>query len=104
ERLDLALRRAGDDGVLFVVAAQRLTGAAARVGDLLPRRLLLPMASRQDHLAAGGESAHFALNAPPGRGRLDGRAVQVAVAARDASELTARGVAASGSREFVPEA
>ncbi|NYE20873.1 FtsK/SpoIIIE domain-containing protein [Microbacterium immunditiarum] len=103
ERLDLAMRRAGDDGVLFVVAAQRLTGAAARVGDLLSRRLLLPMLSRQEYLAAGGESAHHTTGAPPGRGRLDGRAVQVAVATAAAAG-DGRGLAASGARVFAPQA
>ncbi len=103
ERLDLAMRRAGDDGVLFVVAAQRLTGAAARVGDLLPRRLLLPMPSRQEYLAAGGESAHHATGAPPGRGRFDGRAVQVALATA-AGAGDGREPAASGARELVPDA
>lgn len=99
ERLDLAMRRAGDDGVLYAVAAQRLSGAAARVGDLLPRRLLLPMASRQEHLAAGGESAHYMPGAPPGRARLDGRAVQVAFAD---SAHERRGGAASDALEFAP--
>jgi len=103
ERLELAMRRAGDDGVLFVVAAQRLTGAASRVGDMLPRRLLLPMASRQEHLAAGGESAHYATGAPPGRGRLDGRAVQVAVA-DDAAEYGRDENAASDALEYAPRA
>jgi len=103
ERLDLAVRRAGDDGVMFIVAAQRLTGVVARLGDLLPRRLLLPMPSRQEHLAAGGESAHFAPGAPAGRGRLDGRAVQVAVAGR-APAAHATSIAASDAGRFQPAA
>ncbi|MEZ3159896.1 FtsK/SpoIIIE domain-containing protein [Microbacterium sp. BWT-B31] len=101
ERLDLAMRRAGDDGILFAVSAQRLTGAAARLCDMLPRRLILAMPTRQDHVAAGGDAAHHAPGAAPGRGRLDGRAVQVALA--DAAPA-ARGEEASVAPVFLPTA
>ena len=63
--------RGGDPGRRGV--AQRLTGGAARIADLLPRRLVLAASSRAEHLAAGGDPAHYTPGRPPGRGRLDGR-------------------------------
>ncbi len=80
DRLERVVRAAGDAGILVLASTQRLVGGAARLADLLPRRLVLPMASRTDYIAAGGDPAHHAPQAVPGRGRLDGRAVQVAVA------------------------
>ena len=63
ERLERVFRGAGESGVLVVASAQRLTGVTARLADLLPRRAVLPMASRADHFAAGGDPAHFAPDA-----------------------------------------
>ncbi|MBB2975993.1 S-DNA-T family DNA segregation ATPase FtsK/SpoIIIE [Microbacterium endophyticum] len=74
--LEHVLRAAGKYRV--VVAAQRFTGAVSRVADLLPRRALLAMPSRQDYVAAGGDSATFSERRPPGRARLDGTLVQFA--------------------------
>ncbi|MET0734073.1 MAG: FtsK/SpoIIIE domain-containing protein [Microbacterium sp.] len=79
ERLERVFRGAGDAGILVVAAALRLTGAATRPGDLLPQRLVLATASRAEHLAAGGDPMHFAPDTPPGRGRLGGLCVQVAI-------------------------
>ncbi|WP_345802027.1 FtsK/SpoIIIE domain-containing protein [Microbacterium sp. AZCO] len=79
ERVERLVRTAGDHGVLVVASAQRLTGAAGRIAELLPRRLLLGASTRSEYLALGGDAAHFAPDQPPGRGRLGGRAVQVAV-------------------------
>ncbi|MET0781952.1 MAG: FtsK/SpoIIIE domain-containing protein [Microbacterium sp.] len=81
ERLDRLARGAGEAEILVVASAQRLGGGAARLAELLPRRLVLAASSRAEHIAAGGDPAHYAPGCPPGRGRLDGRAVQVAVAA-----------------------
>ncbi len=78
ERLERVIRGAGESGILVVASTQRLTGAASRLADLLPRRLVLPTASRAAHFAAGGDPAQFAPDAPPGRGRFDGVSVQVA--------------------------
>lgn len=89
EALELLVREAGAAGVPVFAATQRLTGVAARVADLLPRRLLLPMASRGDHVAAGGSSAGHALASAPGRGTLDDLAVQVAVSGVPAARATA---------------
>ena len=77
ERLERIFRGAGESGILVVASAQRLTGATARLADLLPRRAVLPTSSRADHFAAGGDPAHFAPTAPPGRGRFDGVSVQL---------------------------
>ncbi|QKJ19886.1 FtsK/SpoIIIE domain-containing protein [Microbacterium hominis] len=78
--LERVLRGAGAGGYLVAASTRRLGGATARLFDLLPHRLLLATRSRADHFAAGGESGHFEPDAPPGRGRLDGVAVQVAEA------------------------
>jgi S-DNA-T family DNA segregation ATPase FtsK/SpoIIIE len=80
ERVERVVRRAGDAGILVVAGAHRLAGAVARVGELFPRRLLLPYPTRIDHAAAGGDATAFDPSAPPGRGRLDGRVLQVASA------------------------
>ncbi|SIT78297.1 FtsK/SpoIIIE domain-containing protein [Microbacterium sp. RU33B] len=80
ERLERVLRSSGETGLFVAASAQRLTGAAARLADLLPRRLVLGVASRADHVSLGGDPDHYTPTAPPGRGRLSGRAVQVAVA------------------------
>ena len=65
----------------------------ARLADLLPRRLVLPTSSRAEHFAAGGDPAHYAPGAPPGRGRLDGMAVQVAIERPDGARPHAEPVA-----------
>lgn len=79
ERLERLVRGAGEAELLVVAAAQRLNGGAARIADLLPRRLVLAASSRAEHIAAGGDPSHYAPGGPPGRGRLDGRSVQVAM-------------------------
>jgi S-DNA-T family DNA segregation ATPase FtsK/SpoIIIE len=80
ERIEALVRRAGDAGVLVVAGAHRLSGGVTRLAELFPRRLMLPFATRLDHAAAGGEASAFDASASAGRGRLDGRAVQVALA------------------------
>jgi S-DNA-T family DNA segregation ATPase FtsK/SpoIIIE len=84
ERVERVIRGAGDTECLVIASAQRLTGPAARLGELFPRRLILGLPSRADHIAAGGDAATFAADAPPGRGRLDRLAVQVALSGEDA--------------------
>ena len=41
ERLERVVRGAGDAGIQIVLTAQRLTGATARIAELLPRRAVL---------------------------------------------------------------
>ncbi|MBW9093724.1 cell division protein FtsK [Microbacterium jejuense] len=80
ERLDTAVRRAAESGALVVAGAHRLPGAVARLAELFPRRLLLRYPTRMDHAAAGGDPSTFDPGAPAGRGRLDGRTIQTALA------------------------
>ena len=80
ERVEGLVRRAGDAGVLVVAGAHRMTGPVSRVAELFARRIVLPYPTRVDHAAAGGDPSAFDPAAPPGRGRLDGRAVQIAAA------------------------
>lgn len=74
------VRGTGETGVFVAAAAQRLTGAVARIAELVPRRLVLATASRAEHVALGGDAAHYIAGAPPGRGRWGATAVQVAIA------------------------
>lgn len=80
ERLEDLLRTAGAGGFLMIAAARRLAGPVARLADLFPRRLLLALPTRGEHLAAGGDPARFLPGAPAGRGELEGVEVQVALA------------------------
>jgi S-DNA-T family DNA segregation ATPase FtsK/SpoIIIE len=79
QRLERFVRGAGDHGILVLAGAQRLTGSAARIAELLPRRVLLSAATRAEYMALGGDGAHHAPDQPPGRARLEGRALQIAV-------------------------
>lgn len=62
----------------FVLAATRAAGPLGRLIDALPRRVLLRMPSRVEHLAAGGEASSFIRDRPPGRARIGDREVQLA--------------------------
>lgn len=75
-RLESVVRRASLTGTTVVLTAQRLSGSVLRLADLLPRRAILAMPMRSDHLAAGGESATFVAARPPGRGVIDGLETQ----------------------------
>lgn len=70
-------RSARSDGRRFAISSGRVMGPLARIADLLPRRVLLRMSSKIDHLGAGGAPELFDMQAPPGRGTLDGRVVQI---------------------------
>ena len=80
EGIELLARRAGDSGALVVAGAHRMTGAVSRIAELFPRRIVLPYATRLDHAAAGGDPGSHDPSAPAGRGRLDGRPLQLALA------------------------
>lgn len=75
--------RAGS-GTTFAVTAARPAGALGRAFDALPRRALLRMPSRVEHLAAGGEPAAFVRDRAPGRARIGDREVQLAWVDEDA--------------------
>lgn len=79
ERLESLAREAGLRGAFLAISAQRVSGAVARVADLLPHRVILGLPSRSEHLAAGGEAATFTAWVPPGRGVYQGRSIQCAV-------------------------
>lgn len=64
--------------VTWVLAAGRATGPLARVLEALPRRALLRMPTRVEHIAAGGEVAHFRRDRPPGRAVCGEREMQFA--------------------------
>lgn len=80
ERIEGLVRRAAAAGVLVVAGAHRLTGSVSRVAELFPRRLVLPYPTRVDHASAGADPSTFDAAAPAGRGRLDGRTLQIAIA------------------------
>lgn len=72
-----ALLRSGRE-TTFVITASRSAGGVGRLLDAVPRRALLKMSSRVEHLAAGGESAGFLADRPAGRARIGDREVQFA--------------------------
>lgn len=75
-RWEQLLRSGG--GTTVVVTAARSSGPIARLLDPLPRRALLRMPSRVEHLAAGGEPSAFVRDRAPGRASIGGREVQFA--------------------------
>lgn len=76
DRLEQFVRAA--ENRCIVLTAGRATGATSRVLEALPERMLLRLPTRSEHLAAGGETASFLRDRPPGRGHLALREVQVA--------------------------
>lgn len=87
ERIEHVVRAAPDTNALVVAGAHRLAGSVSRLADLFPRRLILPYPTRTDHAAAGGDASAHDPAAPPGRGRLDGRIVQIGLAPAAGPEL-----------------
>lgn len=77
--LERVAREARSRGIVLVLSASRATGPLGRVIDLLPRRAILALPTRADHVAAGGEPGEHRADAPPGRGRWGRRLVQFAV-------------------------
>lgn len=80
-RLERAAREARGRGLTIALSVGRTSGALSRVIDLLPHRAVLGLASRADHVAAGGEAADFIADLPAGRGRWGRRLVQFAYTA-----------------------
>lgn len=75
--IERSCRSARAQGRRFAISSGRAMGPLARIADLLPRRVLLRMPSKIDHLGAGGAPELFDAQAPAGRGLLDGRLIQV---------------------------
>lgn len=78
ERLEVVARTGRARGVVLILTLQRLNGGLSRLAELIPRRAILALASRADHVAAGGDPSGFLPDPPPGRGRLGGELVQFA--------------------------
>ncbi|MDJ1113050.1 FtsK/SpoIIIE domain-containing protein [Microbacterium dauci] len=79
ERLEGALRGARARGIRLVVTTQRMSGGVARLVELMPRRVVLALPSRTDHVAAGGHLDDHAPDLPAGRGRIGRTLLQVAL-------------------------
>ena len=89
ERLVQCAREARGRGLRVVLSCARPGGGLARVTELLPERLLLALPTRADHVAAGGDGIHHDPSLPPGRGRWNGRLVQLAWSEEDVPEPSA---------------
>lgn len=76
QRWEQLLRGRGE--TTFVLAATRAAGPLGRLIDALPRRALLRMPSRVEHLAAGGEASSYIRDRSPGRAHIGDREVQLA--------------------------
>ena len=76
QRWEQVLR--AESNTTFVLTAAKSAGAVGRMLEALPRRALLRMPSRVEHLAAGGEAAAFVRDRLPGRARIGEHEVQLA--------------------------
>lgn len=74
------LRTGGSYGINLAMTARRLPSRVQALAAACDRRLLLRHANRQDYLLAGGDTAFFAVDIPPGRGEWGGAALQLATA------------------------
>ncbi len=72
------LREAPSRGTRVVAAARRLSGPLHVLAPAFGARLLLRLASREEHVLAGGDGTLFDPRAVPGAGTWEGAAVQVA--------------------------
>ncbi|MFJ2542081.1 FtsK/SpoIIIE domain-containing protein [Microbacterium sp. NPDC087589] len=86
-------------GTTFALTATRAAGPLGRLLDLLPQRGLLRMPSRVDHLAAGGDSAGFDRDRPPGRMRMGDREVQLVWVPEERLRSSAPGRSVSRNRD-----
>lgn len=73
-------------GTTFAVTAARASGSLGRVLEVIPRRALLRMPTRIEHLAAGGEASSFVRDRVPGRASMGDREVQLAWVPDDADD------------------
>ncbi|WDH79928.1 FtsK/SpoIIIE domain-containing protein [Microbacterium esteraromaticum] len=62
-----------------VITLSRVSGPVGRLVDALPKRALLRMTSKVEHIASGGEPDAFDRARPAGRAWWDGREVQLCV-------------------------
>lgn len=78
ELLYRVLRDGSGEGIHLVLAAQRLSGDLQSLASLVPSRVWLRHASRQDYVMAGGEGALFMPTLHAGGGHWRGDRIQVA--------------------------
>lgn len=83
QRLERLVRSPGE--LTVVLSATKASGQVGRLLDAFPRRVLLRMATRIDHLTAGGDPEAFTEDRLPGRARIGRREVQLAWTDADAS-------------------
>jgi S-DNA-T family DNA segregation ATPase FtsK/SpoIIIE len=81
DRLARVIREGPQHGLATVLAAQRVAGELQSIAGLVPARLMLRHASRQDWVLAGGDGSAFSDALPPGGGSWLGHRVQVATGA-----------------------
>lgn len=79
-RLEGVLREARHRRSAVVMTAQRAIGGVARLAELFTQRAVLALPTRSDHIAAGGDPAHYAPGQPPGRATWGPDAVQFVLA------------------------
>ncbi|QNE46448.1 hypothetical protein F1C58_05675 [Glaciihabitans sp. INWT7] len=84
-------------GLQLGLAVRRVPPGIQTLASLCDERIVLRLASRQDHLMAGGTSPGYVANAPPGAGEWRGSRIQVAW-----SVPAAGGDIAAGSGEYPP--
>lgn len=60
-----------------VITASRVSGSLSRLLDSLPRRALLRLSGKVEHITAGGEPGSYHRNRPDGRAWLDEQEVQL---------------------------
>lgn len=92
--VELQLARLGDEHQAIVVqrlarrmregdpvalTARRITSAMGQLAPLAERRVLLRIASRQEHVVAGGTASLHDAALPPGAGWIDDERVQLAI-------------------------
>jgi S-DNA-T family DNA segregation ATPase FtsK/SpoIIIE len=83
------LRDAPGRDIRVVASARRLAAPIAALAPAFGARLLLRLASREEHLLAGGDGTAFDPRAAPGSGHWDGAAVQVALAPQPTGRVLA---------------
>ena len=64
----------------LALTTQRITGPIQQLSALCDERVLLRMPNRQEHVIAGGSTASFDPNLPPGAGTWRGARVQLTLA------------------------
>jgi S-DNA-T family DNA segregation ATPase FtsK/SpoIIIE len=77
DRLVQLLREGPARGIFCAISVHRVTSPLQQCAVLMGSRLVLSVASRQDHVMAGGDPQHFSARLSPGLGSWQGAKVQV---------------------------